>query len=231
MTYEDFKAAFEAEVRADKRATDLYTKIYNGKGTYKTASQLATRIGTDFGKVLKANNFMLSPEEWDLDDFLPKAFGLDHAQMIGVCKQVQEDLNKDAGLGIKYQEPKFNMDRVQGIITELKDHVDFSDIEKSFYDQLVNFTMNIVDDSIRDNAAKLYRSGIKTMVIRQAEFKACEWCNDVAGTYDYNDVKDTGNDVWRRHENCRCTIDFITERNGSMYRERTAAGVGLRVRQ
>lgn len=219
MTYEEFKAAFEAEVRADKRATELYTKIYNGKGTYKTASQLATRVGTDFGKVLKANNFMLTPEEWDLDDFLPKALGLDHQQMMEACRQVQEDLNKDAGLGIRYQEPKFNMDRVQGLISELKDHAEFGDIEKSFYDQLVNFTMNIVDDSIRDNASKLYRSGVKTMVIRTAEFKACDWCRDVEGSYDYNEVKDTGNDVWRRHENCRCNISYITERNSSFYRE------------
>ena len=111
------------------------------------------------------------------------------------------------------------MDRVQGIISELKDHAEFSDIEKSFYDQLVNFTMNIVDDSIRDNASKLYRSGVKTMVIRTAEFKACDWCRDVEGSYDYNDVKDTGNDVWRRHENCRCNISYITERNSSFYRE------------
>jgi hypothetical protein len=219
MDYEEFKKAFEAEVRADKKATELYTKIYNGKGTYKTAAELATRVGNDFGKVLKANDFMLTPEEWALDDFLPRALGLDHEMMIDACRTVQDTMNKDAGLGIKYKEPKFNFDRVNGLITELTEHPEFKDIEASFYDQLVNFTMNVVDDSIRDNAAVMYRAGIRTMVIRQAEFGGCAWCQEQAGTYDYNEVKDYGNDVWRRHENCRCTIDYITERNSSLYRE------------
>lgn len=64
------------------------------------------------------------------------------------------------------------------------------------------------------------RAGIKTQVIRQAEFKACPWCQDIASVYDYAEVKNQGNDVWRRHENCRCTIDYITDHNGQMYRNR-----------
>ena len=129
-------------------------------------------------------------------------------------------MNKEAGLGIKYQEPKFNWDRVNGLIDEIQNHENFSDIEKSFYDQLVNFSENIVDDSIRDNAGKLFRSGVRTLVIRQAEFKACQWCRDVAGSYDYAEVRNGGNDVWRRHENCRCTIDYITEKQSGFYSER-----------
>lgn len=219
--FETIKKEFEQMVRDDKRATKLYTKIYNGKGTYQTASQLAVRVGEDLGKVLKRyapNEF----EDWDIDidDLLPRALGLDHNMVIDACKNVQKNMNKDAGLGIKYQEPDFNMDRALGIVDELKKHENFSDIEKSFYDQLVNFSQNIVDDSIRDNAATMWRSGIRTMVIRQAEFNACPWCHEQAGTYDYNEVRDTGNDVWRRHENCRCTIDYITERNSGLYSER-----------
>ena len=130
-------------------------------------------------------------------------------------------MNKDAGLGIKPKEPKFDWDRVQGMITELRDHPDsFPDIEKSFWDQLCNFSQSVVDQSIRDNMQLMARAGIKTQVVRQAEFKACPWCRDIAGVYDYADVKETGNDVWRRHENCRCTIDFISERNSSLYSER-----------
>ena len=158
--------------------------------------------------------------EWDLIDLLPKSLGLDHQMVADACREVQENMNKKAGLGIKFQEPKFDMDRVTGLIKELEDHPVFTDIEKSFMDQLVNFSENVVDESIRDNAAIMAKSGIRTMVIRQAEFKACEWCQEVAGSYDYNDVKDKGNDVWRRHENCHCTIDYITEKTSGFYTER-----------
>lgn len=232
LTYEDIKQEFMDTVNNDPVCQKLYRLIRSGDASYKTGSQLAVRIGEDLGKVLKKYAPTTNIDEWDLDDLLPKSLGLDHNMVSTACRQIQEKMNKDAGLGIKPKEPKFDWDRVQGMITELRDHADtFSDIEKSFWDQLCNFSQSVVDQSIRDNMSLMARAGIKTQVIRQAEFKACEWCRDVAGTYDYAEVKDTGNDVWRRHENCRCTIDYITERNGSMYRERTGGGFGLRVPQ
>jgi hypothetical protein len=36
----------------------------------------------------------------------------------------------------------------------------------------------------------------------------CPWCENLAGTYDYADVKATGSDVYRRHENCRCIVTY-----------------------
>ena len=232
LTFEDIRQAFVDEVNNDKKCQELYAKIYHGDASYKTGSQLAARIGECLGKVLKRHAPETSVYDGDLGDLLPKSLGLDHRMVATACEQIQEQMNKDAGLGIKPKAPKFDYDRVQGMIKELEDHADnFEDIEKSFYDQLCNFSQNVVDESIRDNMQLMARAGIKTQVIRQAEFKACPWCREVARTYDYTEVKDTGNDVWRRHENCRCTIDYITERNGSMYRERTGGGFGLRVPQ
>ena len=40
--------------------------------------------------------------------------------------------------------------------------------------------------------------------------KCCKWCGRLVGTYDYATVRNTGNDVFRRHEHCRCTVEFIT---------------------
>jgi hypothetical protein len=232
LKYEDIKQEFMDTVNNDQVCQKLYAKIRSGDASYKTGSQLAARIGEDLGKVLKKYAPQTSVYEWDLNDLLPKSLGLDHQMVITACNQIQEQMNKDAGLGIKPKSPKFDWNRVDGMIKELEEHADnFQDIEKSFWDQLANFSQNIVDDSIRDNAQMLARAGVKTQVIRQAEFKACPWCRDVAGVYDYTEVKNQGNDVWRRHENCRCTIDYITEYNGSMYRERTGAGIGLRVPQ
>lgn len=221
LKYEDIKQEFMDAVNNDKKCQELYAKIKKGDASYKTGSQLAARIGENLGKVLKKYAPKTNIDEWDLDDLLPKSLGLDHSMVATACKQIQQKMNKDAGLGIKPKEPKFDWDRVQGMITELRDHPDtFGNIEKSFWDQLVNFSQNVVDESIRDNAQLMARAGIRTMVIRQPDFKACEWCRDVAGTYDYAEVKNQGNDVWRRHENCRCTIDYVTERNSNLYTER-----------
>lgn len=221
MTFEEIRELFYQAIVDDKEAQRLYKVISSGKGTYKTASQLAVRVGHDLGKVLK-RYFPVEgePLDWNIEELIPKVLGLDHRIVIDACRDVQNQMNADAHIGMKYQEPLFNMDRAQGIVTELRDHPVFSDIEKSFLDQLENFSQNIVDDSIRDNAAAMWRAGVKSLIVRQVDSKPCEWCSNLAGSYDYGEVSDTGNDVWRRHENCRCTIDYITTRNSGLYTER-----------
>ena len=220
LTFEDIREKFYQEIVGDKKAQELYKRIKTNKASYRTASELAVLIGRDLGRVLRR----YFPEEgqpldWDLEDLIPKALGLDHRLVIDACRDVQNAMNQDAGIGMKYQEPVFNMNRAQGIVTELRNHPVFSDIEKSFLDQLENFSQNIVDDSIRDNAAMMWRAGIQTQVIRRVDAHPCEWCQNLAGAYDYYDVKETGNDVWRRHENCRCTLDYITIKNSHFFRE------------
>ena len=172
------------------------------------------------GKVLKAHEPIENIDEWDYVNLIPQSLGLNQELIVEACRDVQNNLNKKNGFGIKYVEPKFDWDRVNGLIDELRNNPEFHNIEKSFYDQLVNFSENVVDDSIRDNVGRLYRSGIRTIVVRQAEFRGCPWCQEVAGSYDYAEVRNAGNDVWRRHENCRCTIDYITERDSGFYSER-----------
>ena len=219
LTYEDIKEPFLESLRNDKRATALINKIEAGKGNYEMASEYAARVGDNLAKVLRKRAPLESIAEWDIDDLIPKSLGLDHSIVTYACENVQTAMNKDAGLGIRYQAPKFDSDRAWGIVDELRDNPEFTNIEKSFYDQLANFSQNIVDEAIRDNAGVMARAGIRTMVIRTAEAGACPWCDDVAGVYDYDEVRYPGDDVWRRHENCRCTINYITDRNGAFYSE------------
>lgn len=220
LKYEDIVAEFKRRVDADATVKNCLKTIRTGHGTYKTANKLAVRVGEILGRTLKAYAPYENINEWDLIDLIPKSLGLDHRIVADACKGVQETMNAKAGLNIKFQEPKFDFDRVQGLITELETHPEFTDIEQSFYEQLVNFSESIVDDSIRENAGFMWKAGVNTMVIRQAEYKCCEWCSRIAGAYEYDEVKDKGNDVWRRHENCRCTIDYITEKDDGFYQER-----------
>ena len=220
LTYEDIKPLFLAELQADARAMELWAMIEDGTATYAIASEYAAHVGDALARVLRANAPVEDISEWDIEDLIPKSLGLDHQMVTGACQRVQEALNEDAGLGIRFQAPGFDSSRAYGIVTELRNNPEFVNIQDTFYDQLVNFSQNVVDEAIRDNARVLSGAGIESKVIRVAEFRACPWCRAIAGTYDYEDVKATGNDVWRRHENCRCTIDFVTERNGRRYEER-----------
>lgn len=220
LTYEDIKEPFLRALNLDRRASYLIAEIEAGRGTYDMASEYAARVGENLAKVLRRHAPVESIAEWDLENLIPQSLGLDQSIVVYACEQVQTAMNADAGIGIRFQVPQFDRSRAYGLVTELQDNPEFTNIERSFYDQLVNFSQNIVNESIRDNAEVMARAGIKTMVIRTPDPGACEWCEEVAGVYNYEDVRDPGNDVWRQHERCKCTIDYVTERNGSFYRER-----------
>ena len=218
LTYEDIKEPFLEALRADKRAAYLIKEIEAGRGTYEMASEYAARVGDDLAKVLKKHAPLMSIDEWDVENLIPKSLGLDHSIVVYACESVQTGLNKDAGLGIKFQAPKFDSNRAWGLVKELEDNPEFTNIEATFWDQLGNFSQNVVDDAIKANADVITDAGVRAYVVRATEAGACPWCDEVAGIYDYDEVKN-GGDVWRRHENCRCTIEFFTERNGVMYRK------------
>ena len=220
LTYNDIREPLIEAIRNDRKARQLYELIQGKTGTYNTASEYAIRVGECLAQIFRKNAPFESIAEWDLENLIPQALGLDHTYVVQACEQVQLALNADAGLGINYVPPIFDGNRAYGLVAELRNNPEFVNVERTFYDQIVNFSQNVVDESIKVNANVLSNAGVQSKVVRHPEVGACAWCRAVAGTYDYADVKRTGSDVWRRHENCRCTIDFITERNGSEYRGR-----------
>ena len=220
LTFADIAEEFKTAVNSDKIVQECLVEIRDGSRSYAVTNKLAIRVGKKLGEVLKKYEPIENIDEWDYVDLIPKSLGLDYEMIVNSCRMTQENINKDAGLGIKFVQPELNTDRIEGFITELRDNPEFKNISKSFYDQLVNFSESVVDDSIRDNAGVLYRAGVRTMIFRQAEFAACDWCKGIAGVYDYSEVSDTGNEIWLRHDNCKCLIDFKTERSTGFYSER-----------
>lgn len=213
-TFEDIKKAFRQTVDNDPEVRKIYAELQD-LPTYGNAMRLANKIGEDLGKVLVKLAPELSVDDLELADILPKALGLDHAQVTTACKQVQESMNKQAGLGIKYKEPKFNMDKALGLADEIRGITDEDELSQALVERIKNFSESVVDDSIHDNASVIANAGVKAYIVRTAEANCCEWCNEVAGTYDYFEVKDKGNDVWRRHLGCQCDIEFVIERSGT----------------
>ena len=220
LTYDDIREPLIEAIRNDRKARQLYELIQSGAGTYNTASEYAIRVGECLARTLRQNAPFESIAEWDLENLIPQSLGLDHEYVVQACAQVQLALNADAGLGINYVPPTFDGNRAYGLVAELRNNPEFVNVERTFYDQIVNFSQNVVDESIKVNANVLSNAGVQSKVVRHPEVGACAWCRAVAGTYDYADVRRTRSDVWRRHENCRCTIDFVTERNSSLYTER-----------
>ena len=125
-----------------------------------------------------------------------------------IAAEIQENLNQAAGIGIKGIEPELNKDQITGIITGICNADSYEAGKDEMFTQIGNFMEGTVDDCVRENADFQYRAGLNPKIERRADGKCCAWCSRLAGTYDYADVRDRGNDVFRRHKNCHCTISY-----------------------
>lgn len=74
---------------------------------------------------------------------------------------------------------------------------------------LRNIMMSFVDDFMKENAEVRHTAGLKAKVIRTMNKPCCPWCAEVAGTYEYPNVP---KDVYRRHDNCDCTVVYVSEK-------------------
>ena len=125
-----------------------------------------------------------------------------------VARMVQNDLNGQAGIGMNAITPEVNEDQIDGIITGICNAESYAGSEELFMDQLGNFLEGHVDDFVRENADFQSNAGLTVIVQRIADGKCCKWCSNLAGSWLYDQVRDKGNDVWKRHNNCHCQIIY-----------------------
>lgn len=126
-----------------------------------------------------------------------------------IAMSVQESLNMAAGIRLKAVKPKLDDSRVKNIVDKVSDAEKFSDASWVLDAPVVNMTMNVVDETVKANAEFHSKSGMKAKIVRRQTVKCCEWCANLAGTYMYPEVPE---DVYRRHENCRCVVTYVPEK-------------------
>lgn len=125
------------------------------------------------------------------------------------CVKTQNALNERAGIGIKGVAAPINEDRVNGLLNVAATAQQFDDIVGEFCRECENYSLSVVDEHIKKNAEIQNSAGLSPKIERYCGHSGCDWCSSLAGTYEYEKVKDTGNDVFRRHRGCTCTVAFI----------------------
>lgn len=73
---------------------------------------------------------------------------------------------------------------------------------------LENIVTSAVMDTLENNAELANNAGFKEMVIRTTNGQCCQWCSDIAGTYDYP----CDREVYGRHDNCSCMVEYVTDK-------------------
>ncbi len=208
---EQIQKDFRAEVQSSTKLKELLQLVTDGKATYVQAEDFAHEAGTILSQTLQKHITSATLPDGKMyfniaDRVLRPVLEEDHQLISDVAVQVQEHLNKKAGIGLKAQSVSVNEDRIEGIIDKVTDADSFDDVAWMLDEPIINFSQAVVDDTLKANIDFQGKAGLRPQIVRQAEHKCCEWCSRLEGKYDYPDVP---HDVYRRHERCRCTVDYV----------------------
>lgn len=224
---------FSSGSRFDPKLRTLAGRIRDGTD-YEDANEYAARLGELLSRVLTKNMAGTTPiSEETARAILTPMLTLDHAMVSEVVNTVQQNMNKAIGVGLKPQIPALDTNRIEGIIKKVSSYETADEAMWVLKEPVVNFSQAVVDQAVRDNATVFRKVGGSPKIIRKTEAHAvitkkhtvyskkgkpytymrtyeepCKWCESLAGVYEYDDVKGAGNNVYRRHASCRCTVTF-----------------------
>lgn len=179
------------------------------KATYKDANEFAIEIGEILSEVLNTHitlealpdgKMYFNIADRILNSTLQKNFDL----VTGYVVDVQTELNYSTGLKIKGQVPKLNQHRIDGIVERLSTE-EFEKIKWILDEPIKNLTQAMVDDTARANMSFQAKAGLKPKITRVVVGNCCDWCKEIAGTYEY---KDAPYNIYQRHRYCRCRVEY-----------------------
>lgn len=209
------------EERLKSPALQKIVKQAKGKNAnFNIANRYALEVNKSLNASLKKYASSQNVEmKFDiLSQFFGEGLKREYDLISQVTSIVQTRINKRADVGLKPIKPTFNADKVRGLTKYFTRNPYDADvinelILKRIHEYTDNFAMSVVDDAIHDNAEFHSDAGLKATITRIASADACEWCANLAGVYDYEDVKETGNPVFMRHRQCTCEVLYSCEKN------------------
>ena len=186
----------------------LLAKVKAGTATYAEAQDYALEVSRLIGQAYEKHVSSASLPDGKLyyniaSRLIPETLDENYALVSQYAAEVQTRLNQNAGIGLKAQTAELEQDRIDGLVDMASNAEQYDDVAGQLLTAFENFSQHIVDRTNQKNADFHYRAGLSPQIVRKAERKCCKWCRALAGKYDYPDVP---RDVYRRHENCRCTV-------------------------
>ena len=207
---EEIRESFAHKVSTNPRIAKLHKAIQDGTATYIEAEEYAYEVGAALSEAFSEHLSSAVLPDGKMyfniaDRVLRPLLEEDHAIIADAAAQVQTALNQKAGIHLKARTAPVNNDRIDGIINKVSAADRFDDVSWVLDEPVKNFSQAVVDDTLKINVRFQGKSGLRPKIIRRAESKCCEWCSRLEGEYDYPHVPP---DVYRRHERCRCTVDY-----------------------
>lgn len=209
------KTSFQSNVMKDRRIAQISKRIRDGTATMSDGHDYAERLGENLSKALTTNltaetlpdgKLYYNIAKRTITPALEENWNLTNE----VASDIQQIIDKKTGIGLKTIRPEFPQERIQGLIDVMtKDGIILEDALKWLDEPIVNNSESFFDDFIDSNAKFRNDVGLKATITREVAFNCCEWCEALAGTYDYDKAPP---DIYKRHQYCRCVVTYNSGR-------------------
>ena len=204
---------FQHRIRSDPTIMEIRDLI-NAGAEYPEAEKYATRAGQLLSEVMKE---YISPdlfaqlgkiEPAELAHYITPMLNQGYDYVSAATMTVQKFMNSKFGVGLQAVASEFDHSAAMNIVGKMCEYENFEDSLFMLDEPIVQNLLQVVTDTMHENLQKQSDFGLDVFVVRKAEAGACPWCRGLAGTYEYSEVSSKGEDVWRRHNDCRCEITY-----------------------
>lgn len=209
----DMNYSYNHRIDQDPEIRKILKKVDSGTADYTDMNKLSVAVGENLSKTLKAS---ITPDAFptisqeEAEATVLRMLMQAHGTIKEPTARMQKHLNEKAGVGLSPVEPKFDTDRATGLCSKLASYEKLEDGLWVLEEPVINFAQNVVDEFVSQNASAQFAAGMHPVIIRKPDRGACKWCLSLAGEYDYPNK--TPKDVFRRHERCRCTVEYVPEK-------------------
>ena len=205
----------EIDVRASVDPAFRYAqqRIDRENGDFTDSAQCSRILAEILGEKLANHILELGADEGRSE--LCQRLLKDHFNEIsGKFEQVQRSQDQKNGIGLGTVKPKFPMKRVRNVGGSLNDTtVSDNTIQRRCRNAVANVANSMHDSFIQENARFRNDAGLLVKLTRTSGAEPCQWCAEVSGSFvGYN--RELSN-VFRRHDNCHCTITYTSEKTRS----------------
>lgn len=197
---------FNAWANTDKLAKSMWKHIEKGNASYIHATQYAEAVGSKFAELIRKYAGE-NPSAEDIE-VIRSAIEKSYNHSAYYTNYLQKELNAKAGVNVKAIVPLIEQERVDGLVGLIGTDGIQTAISN---ERLSTFARSAVTDTAKANARFQKQMGLKSFIERDPGAGCCEWCNKMAGRYEYGKQP---NDFFRVHSECTCNILFQPAKSG-----------------
>lgn len=190
--------AFLWKMNTDSKADYLYADMYAKGIAQKWAELLQEAYGADVAIELNSNIEQIAVE-------VARAYGVAYKQSAYYAKNVQENMNEVAQIGLKAIEPKLDQKRLSNLIDKMNDATTRMAEHLLQKNTVETITRTAVSDTIEANARFHKKAGLHTYMERTQTKHCCKWCQSKLGRYEFGEQP---SDFFAIHANCSCQINY-----------------------